>query len=141
VPNVNTFIAAIVLCTLVWLGLRKVARSRLTSTFEPGYPYTTPARGILLKVDVYSSRRNAGGVRAEVRTMTIDVEIPGQEPFEVNTDVYFAPNLVRDILPGASVELRINRNNNNQVFIVGLGAGFSGASLVTAPVALLPPPN
>src|SRR4051812_48673547 len=97
----NAPVAVMVVCGLLWMGYRKWAQAQNRATFEPGFRYNTAARGILLSVDVFSKRRRVGGVRAECRFMTVDVEIPGRAPFTIDAQVYFPPNLVRDILPGA----------------------------------------
>ena len=62
--------------------------------------------------------------------MTIDVEIPGEEPYEARMYALFPTNLVRDMLPGAAVELRVNRRDRSNAFIVGLAVGFSAAALL-----------
>jgi len=87
----------------------------------------TPARGILLFVTPYSSpvQGSTAQRRFVSRNVTIDVEIPGQQPYEVTTDLIIPSNLDRDILPGATVELRVDSRNPSRMAIVGPGAGFS----------------
>lgn len=87
----------------------------------------TPARGILLAVD---STGFKAGTNLESRRVTIDVEIPGQPPYEVRTVARFPTCLRADVLPGATVELRVNpRNRNAPVSIVGPGVGFGVTQL------------
>ena len=90
----------------------------------------TPARGILLWVDRTAVKQPATGiganrVRYEKRSMTIDVEIPGKPPYEVTTSSFVPTNLSRDVLPGCTVELRVNPRNPQQIAIVGPGVGFA----------------
>ena len=85
------------------------------------------ARGILLAVDRVGIKQpgQLGKVRYEKRGMTIDVEIPGRAPYEVTTVSFVPTNLSRDVLPGCTVELRVNPRNPNQIAIVGPGVGFA----------------
>jgi hypothetical protein len=96
-----------------------------------------PARGILLQVDAYSTRTQRSGVAFESRMATIDVEIPGTPPYEVRTQVLHPANMRNDVLPGASVELRVDRRNKKQIVIVGPGSGFAVASM--APPGVVTP--
>ncbi|HEV7556956.1 MAG TPA: hypothetical protein VGO00_15930 [Kofleriaceae bacterium] len=87
----------------------------------------TPARGILLSVTSYSNRVQGSTTQRRFvsRSVTIDVEVPGQAPYEVTTNLIIPSNLDRDILPGATVELRVDPRNPSRMAIVGPGAGFS----------------
>ena len=107
-----------------------------------------PARGILLEVSSISttlpgSQRqlptSAGSQpvavrRFESRFVTMDVEIPGQAPYIVQMSPMIPANMSRDILPGATVELRLDPKRPNLIAIVGPGAAFAVAQLNAAPV-------
>ena len=88
----------------------------------------TPARGILLKVN---SQRNARGTLTqgyyELRSVTIDVEIPGQSPYQVDCMISVPANLCRLILPGATLELRVDTSVQNSVAVFGPGVALSSA--------------
>lgn len=87
----------------------------------------TSARGILLAV---SSTGTRAGTNQESRRVTIDIEIPGQPPYEVRTVATFPTCLRADVLPGATVELRVNpRNRTAPISIVGPGVGFGVTQL------------
>jgi hypothetical protein len=87
----------------------------------------TAARGILLAV---ASTGAKAGTNRESRRVTIDIEIPGQPPYEVRTVATFPTCLRGDVLPGATVELRVHpRNRNAPVSIVGPGVGFGVTQL------------
>ena len=87
----------------------------------------TPARGILLAV---SSTGTRVGTNQESRQVTIDIEVPGQPPYEVRTVARFPTCLRGDVLPGATVELRVNpRSRTAPVSIVGPGVGFAVTQL------------
>jgi hypothetical protein len=91
-----------------------------------------PARGILLRVAALpQGSLGTGMYKLQRRQVTIDIEIPGQPPYEATTMVSIPLNLVRDVLPGATVEIRVDRRNPNNVAIVGPGVGFVGAALLT----------
>ncbi len=59
----------------------------------------------------------------------MDIEIPGQPPYEATVTPLVPTNLVRDVLPGATVELRIDPKRPTQLAIVGPGVGFNSALL------------
>jgi hypothetical protein len=89
-----------------------------------------PARGILLSVNSFTAGRAANsGMRFELRQVTIDVEIPGKPPYEVTCQLMIPAQLRNDILPGATVELRVDPRRGNQIAVVGPGAGVIGASM------------
>jgi hypothetical protein len=84
------------------------------------------ARGILLRVDATGSSVPGRGPRPyQRRGVTIDVEIPGRPPYEVTAQTLIPLNLVRDVLPGATVELRVHATDRQKIAIVGPGVGFS----------------
>ncbi|MCE9576136.1 MAG: hypothetical protein K8W52_23510 [Deltaproteobacteria bacterium] len=96
-----------------------------------------PARGILLWVAPQGVRVPSGNRQRpfERRQMVIDVEIPGQAPYEINVAQQVPLNLVPDCLPGATVELRVDRKNPQRVAIVGPGAFFAAQLLGQARAA------
>jgi hypothetical protein len=90
-----------------------------------------PARGILLKV---GTQRNARGTANpgfyEVRAVTIDVELPGQAPYQCDCTLYVPANLRRLVLPGATLELRVDpRAPRSNIALFGPGVGLSAARL------------
>ena len=123
--------AALILVFMFALLIKRGTSSSRRGVTDPN-SWGTPARGILLGVDVFSQRTWRSGVRVEVRNMLIDVEIPGFAPYEVNVRAAFPTNIVRDLIPGAAVELRVNPRNRSDVYILGLAAGFSAAGMLQA---------
>jgi hypothetical protein len=89
-----------------------------------------PARGILLQVAPNAARQRSGFRRFESRWVHVDVELPGQPPYEIAATVTYPANLSRDILPGVTVELRVDPGNPRAVAIVGPGVGFAFQALV-----------
>ncbi len=83
-----------------------------------------PARGILLQVSSTGTKIGSVSRRFEMRGVTIDVEIPGQQPYETTATPVIPINLVRDVLPGATVELRVDPKNPSNIAIIGPGTGF-----------------
>jgi hypothetical protein len=87
------------------------------------------ARGILLKV---SAQRSAKGTQAaglyEVRLVTIDVEIPGRAPYQTDCSIAVPARLCRLIVPGATLELRVNPNDRNAIAVFGPGVGLAVTS-------------
>jgi hypothetical protein len=95
-----------------------------------------PARGILLQV-AQTSGGMAGpiGRRFQRRSVRIDIEVPGRAPYEVNAFAWIPMNCVRDVLPGATVEVRVDPTNPQNFMIVGPGVGFA------PPIAPMPAPT
>jgi hypothetical protein len=86
-------------------------------------------RGILLQVSPQPLRTlGSAGQRFQLRRVQIDVELPGKPPYVVDATPYIPTNLVRDVLPGATVEIRVHRLQPSKIAIVGPGAGFAAAA-------------
>jgi hypothetical protein len=79
------------------------------------------ARGILLKVGSQRRPMGSAGSYYEMRAVTIDVEIPGKEAYETDCMLYVPSNLCRLILPGATLELRVQSSNSIAVYGPGVG--------------------
>jgi len=94
-------------------------------------------RGILLQVS--SQPTNTVGTRPrrfQLRQVRIDIELPGKPPYVIDATPYIPTNLVRDVLPGATVEIRVSRTDRNKIAIIGPGVGFAGAAqLMAVPAA------
>ncbi len=118
------------LILVIWFVVRPMVRSArgMGQSFGGSLGLGgTPARGILLAVDSTGTR---AGTNQESRRVTIDIEVPGQPPYEVRTVATFPTCLRGDVLPGATVELRVNpKNHNAPVSIVGPGVGFGVTQL------------
>ena len=91
-----------------------------------------PARGILLVVSQICTKVGPVSRRFDQRDVTIDIEVPGQAPYEVSTTAITPINFAGDVLPGATVELRVDPKNPAQIVIVGPGTGFVQAALRTS---------
>lgn len=91
----------------------------------------TPARGIMLQVSSTGTRTTYNGLRYEIRSARVDIEITGYAPYEANTNVYIPTNLVRDVLPGSTMELRVDSTNRAMVLVVGPDVGFAQGTVQT----------
>ena len=91
-----------------------------------------PARGILLQVASTGVKVGPVSRRFEMRQVYIDIEIPGREPYETSANAVIPLNLVRDVLPGATVEVRVDPKNPTKVAIIGPGTGFVQQALRTS---------
>ena len=89
-----------------------------------------PARGILLQVSNTGIKSGSVMRRFDSRSVLIDVEMPGRPPFELQASPIIPTNLVRDVLPGATVELRVDPKNPRKMAIVGPGSGLAMTALV-----------
>ena len=96
---------------------------------------TVAARGILLRVSSTAlGRVGAGQSRREQRMVTIDVEIDGQDPFEIDTVALIPLRFVDDVLPGATVAITIDPKNPRTVQVTGPGVALPAFNLAPAPM-------
>jgi hypothetical protein len=81
------------------------------------------ARGLILHAYSTATEGTLGGQRVEYRRLRLDVEVPGQAPYEVSV----TPAIPRicEALPGATLDLRVNPRDPNDITVVG-PAGASG---------------
>jgi hypothetical protein len=122
-------IAWIVGIAVVWI-IASALKTSGTSSYKRLASNGTPARGILLAVaSMPGTSVGIGLNKLQSRQVTIDIEVPGQPPYELETTLFIPLNLVRDVLPGATVELRVGARN--QVVVVGPGVGFNASTLMT----------
>lgn len=119
----------VMVCAVVWIVVA-AAKTSGTAGYKRLAASGTPARGILLEVSPIAGQSVGIGLnKLQSRQVTIDIEVPGQPPYELSTTLLVPLNLVRDILPGATVELRVGRRN--QIVVVGPGVGFNASTLIT----------
>jgi hypothetical protein len=89
-----------------------------------------PGRGILLQVSPTATR--VAGTRPSVRRdVLIDVEVAGRAPFELRTSLYIPQALDRDVLPGATLDIRVDPKNPKKIAIVGPGAFIAALPTTT----------
>jgi hypothetical protein len=89
------------------------------------------ARGLVLACDRTSLGVSANGRRFEKWTMTLDIEVPGREPY-VSTGNFLAPRGLVQTAPGSALDLAVHPSKKNLVAVLGPG-GFTGPWLSTAP--------
>jgi hypothetical protein len=137
-------IFGLVFCIAIVMLIRRLMRSPTSGGASPfagmrawmplGNLLTngTPARAILLAVDSTGTRTAYYGQRCEVRGAYIDIEVPGVPPYEMQTSLYIPTNLVRDALPGSTMEIRIDPSNQNKVLVVGPDVGYTQGAVRTS---------
>jgi hypothetical protein len=91
-----------------------------------------PARGILLSVAITGTRTRHRGQRYEIRQCRVDVEPSGFAPYEVTANVYIPSTLVRDVLPGSTMEVRVDSGNLQNVLVIGPDVGYAQGSVRTS---------
>ncbi len=121
----------VIVCIVVFVLVQSAAKKGTTlrgpaAEFDRLVAKGAPARGILLQVSSTGVRVPGGTQlrRFQRRQISLDVEIDGETPYETSTTPLFPTNLVSDILPGATVELRVDRKNRDNIAIVGPGASL-----------------
>jgi len=90
-------------------------------------------RGLVLSCAQLGTGVTLNGRRFEKRTMTLDVEIPGREPY-VSTGDFLVPRGVAETIPGASLDVAVDAKDQNQILVLGPG-GFSGPWIRIGPAA------
>ncbi len=130
---------------LVLVAFVIVIAARLTASarkqFDRIRAKGRPALGIVLAIDAIGTTLQGSATRFSGQTANgsstylrnsvhrknarIDVEIPGQPPYQVTTSVLMPLNMAGDVLPGSTVELRVDPARPKLIVIVGPGAGFT----------------
>jgi hypothetical protein len=86
------------------------------------------AHGIVLSASRYAlASQTVGGQRFEVRTLQLDVEVPGRPPYEVSCKPLI-PRIC-EVYPGSSLDLRVDPRNPQNIAVVGPAGsiGWMGA--------------
>lgn len=119
----------LIICALVVWAFVKLSKSG--GPAGAGTVGGIPARGILLWVAAQPSGSTGYSVATKLqqRMAQLDVEIPGQPPYEVTTTISIPLNLVSDVVPGATVELRVSGFNSSNITVVGPGIGIAQGQL------------
>jgi hypothetical protein len=125
-------LVSLVIGVLVIWGIFSLVKRAGFTTYDRLVKNGIPARGILLQVAPSGVRAGTRTRPFEQRQVFIDIEIPGQPPYAINASPIIPLNLVRDVLPGATVELRLDRRNPATMAIIGPGVGFVQSSVMTA---------
>lgn len=136
-------VGGLVVVALIFALVRAV-RSSATTPFGAGASFGsvlsnrgmlsngTPARGILLSVASTGTRTTYKGQRYEIRRGRVDIEAQGMRPYEIDTNVYIPSNLLRDALPGSTVELRITPSDQSKVVVFGPDVGYTQGTVRSA---------
>jgi hypothetical protein len=91
-------------------------------------------QGILLQVSPNRAKAStSSGINLETREVVIDIEVPGAPPYQVRTSPFIPVHLSGDVLPGATVELRVDPGDPTQFVIFGPGVGLPLAPFAGAP--------
>lgn len=128
----DAFVGFIVVFLIIFVLKKANTIAVLGNRYDVLLARGIPARGILLAVASTGTKAGTQARRFEVRQVRIDVEIPGQAPYETNATPWIPINLVRDVLPGATVELRVDPKNPSNMVIIGPGTGFVQQAVRTA---------
>ncbi len=127
-PGLIVWVA--IVAFVLWLGR---AGGRRMRDYDRLLAAGMPARGILVQVDATGMRVAQGFRVFQLRGVLIDVEVPGRPPYEIRTSALIPSNAVRDVLPGVTVELRVDPSDAQKIAIIGPGVGL-------APALVAPPP-
>jgi hypothetical protein len=98
------------------------------------------ARGLVLSVGQVGTTVVLGGRRYQRRSLVLDVEIPGQAPYEISAAQLIPGGLMRRILPGATIQVRVDPMNPQKLALVGPGATYFGATSAGGGPATYTPP-
>ena len=128
---IGVFLVAVVVVLIIAAAAKKGGGGGVGGAlYDKALDRGTPARGILLWVAPRGTPSGTAARRFHLRQVKIDIEIPGQRPYVVDTMATIPMNLVRDVLPGATLEVRVDPSDPTKVTIVGPGAGFSPMALL-----------
>jgi hypothetical protein len=88
-------------------------------------------RALVLAASSVAVGFRMGMRRFERRTMTLEVEVPGREPFIVQ-GTYPVPRGLVEPIPGSSLDVAVDPRGNGQIAVLGPG-GFTGPWLNIGP--------
>jgi hypothetical protein len=88
-------------------------------------------RALVLAASSVAVGFRMGMRRFERRTMTLEVEVPGREPFIVQ-GTYPVPRGLVEPIPGSSLEVAVDPRGSGQIAVLGPG-GFTGPWLNVGP--------
>ena len=97
--------------------LSVLRQRRTTQLFTSG----VPARGLILQISRTGFDVVLNGYRYEKRSVVVDVEIPGQAPYQISAQPLIPKNLIKNVLPGTFVELRVDPTKSDNLAVVGPG--------------------
>jgi hypothetical protein len=100
------------------------------------------ARGIVLSVDrIALGQGGVGTSRYEQRNVRMDVEIDGRPPFEVRSVASIPMRFVPDVLPGATVAIRIHPRRPGTLQVIGPGMAVPAFAIAPADPRPSPRPD
>ncbi len=88
-------------------------------------------RALVLSANQITTSVRIGTRRFVNRPMTLEIELPGVEPYEI-TGTFAIPRGFADPVPGASLDVAVDPRNRSTIAILGPG-GFTGPWLQQGP--------
>jgi hypothetical protein len=86
-------------------------------------------RALVLYASQLATGTTSYGQRYLLRSMTLEIEIPGEPPYEVS-GTFAVPRGLVEPIPGSSLEVSVDPSDNSQLAVLGPG-GFTGPWLST----------
>ena len=81
--------------------------------------------GVVLDVSSWGTRTIMGARRFEQRFITLDIEVPGQAPYMVRGQQLIPTALLRRVLPGATLQVRVDPGNPSNIALPTPGQIFA----------------
>jgi hypothetical protein len=127
------FVISAVLIFVVIFLIKQSSRNLLTSAaaIDRLARKGIRGRGLVLSAFQMSNGVTLGGRRFERKQMTLDVEIPGRPPYQINGQ-FLVPRGQAEAIPGSSLEVAVDPSNPSQIAVLGPG-GFTGPWLNLGP--------
>lgn len=94
-------------------------------------PSSLQGRGLVLASSNAATGVTRNGRRFDLRTMTLEVEVPGMAPYVVQGS-FLVPRGQVEAIPGASLELVVDGRSASDITVLGPG-GFTGPWLNAGP--------
>jgi hypothetical protein len=103
---------------------------------SPAFARPAAASGVRGRALVLTSSPNVsgttvGGVRYERRAMTLEIELPGTAPYQLQ-GAFLVPRGLTEAIPGSSLDVSVSGTGPSDVTVLGPG-GFSGPWLQRGP--------
>ena len=82
-----------------------------------------PAQGIVLQAAPTGTKVVIGMRRFERRSVVFEIEVFGHEPYTVGVVALIPTAMLKNVLPGATLDLRLDPKDRNHIAVVPPGGG------------------
>jgi hypothetical protein len=125
------FVVFVMFFIVIFLVKMASSRALGVGDYDRLTQYGVRGRALVLASTNIAVGFRIGMRRFERRAMTLEVEVPGREPF-IAQGTYPVPRGLVEPIPGSSLEVAVDARGTGQIAVLGPG-GFTGPWLNVGP--------